>query len=116
MPALGLGRIRKWLYAGRLPTAGKSEILVERHYGAFDFTALRYAYAENAQYNPYDANEAELTRSMVSAMNARDCTSAMKPAPAILEKTTSVSMRTSLRRFVSGNSNFVPSHRRISLN
>jgi hypothetical protein len=47
-----------------VPTAGKSEILVERHYGAFDFTALRYAYAENAQYNPYDANEAELTRSI----------------------------------------------------
>jgi putative ABC transport system permease protein len=34
-PALGPGRVREWLYAGRLPLAGKSEILVERHYGAF---------------------------------------------------------------------------------
>jgi hypothetical protein len=71
---------------------------------AVDFTALRYAYAESAQYNPYDANDAELYKSMVNAMNARDCTSAMKHAQAILEKTTSVSMRTSPRRFVTGNS------------
>jgi ABC-type antimicrobial peptide transport system permease subunit len=34
-PALGPGRVREWMYAGRLPTAGKSEIVVERHYGAF---------------------------------------------------------------------------------
>ena len=34
-PALGPGRVREWLYAGRLPIAGKSELLVERHYGAF---------------------------------------------------------------------------------
>jgi putative ABC transport system permease protein len=34
-PALGPGRARDWLYAGRLPVPGKSEILVERHYGAF---------------------------------------------------------------------------------
>ena len=34
-PALGPGRVREWLYAGRLPVAGKSELLVERHYGAF---------------------------------------------------------------------------------
>jgi putative ABC transport system permease protein len=34
-PALGPGRIREWLYQGRLPTPGAAEILVERHYGAF---------------------------------------------------------------------------------
>jgi len=34
-PALGPGRVREWMYAGRLPIAGKAEILVERHYGAF---------------------------------------------------------------------------------
>ncbi|NVO15921.1 MAG: ABC transporter permease [Rhodoplanes sp.] len=34
-PALGPGRIREWLINGRLPEAGKPEILVERHYGAF---------------------------------------------------------------------------------
>jgi hypothetical protein len=71
---------------------------------AVDFTALRYAYAESAQYNPYDPNDAELYKFMVNAMNARDCTSAMKHAQAILEITTSVSMHTSPRRFVSGNS------------
>jgi DNA repair ATPase RecN len=53
---------------------------------AVDFTALRYAYAESAQYNPYDPNDAELNKSIVNAMNARDCTSAMKHAQAILEK------------------------------
>ncbi len=34
-PALGPGRVRDWLYQGRLPTPGTREILVERHYGAF---------------------------------------------------------------------------------
>jgi putative ABC transport system permease protein len=34
-PALGPGRVREWLYQGRLPTKGATEILVERHYGAF---------------------------------------------------------------------------------
>ena len=34
-PALGPGRVREWLIKGRLPAAGNSEILVERHYGAF---------------------------------------------------------------------------------
>jgi putative ABC transport system permease protein len=34
-PALGPGRIREWIYQGRLPTADTAEILVERHYGAF---------------------------------------------------------------------------------
>lgn len=34
-PALGPGRVREWLIGGRLPAAGKAEILVERHYGAF---------------------------------------------------------------------------------
>jgi putative ABC transport system permease protein len=34
-PALGSGRVREWLFKGRLPEPGKPEILVERHYGAF---------------------------------------------------------------------------------
>ncbi len=34
-PALGPGRVRDWLYQGRLPTPGTREVLVERHYGAF---------------------------------------------------------------------------------
>jgi putative ABC transport system permease protein len=34
-PALGPGRIREWLIKGRLPAAGKAEVAVERHYGAF---------------------------------------------------------------------------------
>ena len=34
-PALGPGRVRGWLYQGRLPTPGTNEVLVERHYGAF---------------------------------------------------------------------------------
>jgi ABC-type antimicrobial peptide transport system permease subunit len=34
-PALGPGKIRKWLIQGRLPNAGAREVLVERHYGAF---------------------------------------------------------------------------------
>jgi putative ABC transport system permease protein len=34
-PALGPGRVREWLIGGRLPSAGKAELLVERHYGAF---------------------------------------------------------------------------------
>ena len=34
-PAVGPGRVREWLIGGRLPSAGKAEILVERHYGAF---------------------------------------------------------------------------------
>jgi len=34
-PALGPGKIRNWLIAGRLPLAGAREVLVERHYGAF---------------------------------------------------------------------------------
>ncbi len=34
-PALGPGRVREWLINGRLPAAGKAEVLVERHYGAF---------------------------------------------------------------------------------
>ena len=34
-PALGPGRVREWLYKGRLPLPGTSEIVVERHYGAF---------------------------------------------------------------------------------
>jgi len=33
--ALGPGRVREWLIKGRLPVAGKAEVLVERHYGAF---------------------------------------------------------------------------------
>jgi putative ABC transport system permease protein len=34
-PALGPGRVREWLISGRLPAADATEILVERHYGAF---------------------------------------------------------------------------------
>jgi len=34
-PLLGPNKVRKWLYKGRLPMAGKRELLVERHYGAF---------------------------------------------------------------------------------
>lgn len=34
-PALGPGRVRHWLYQGRLPAPGAKEVLVERHYGAF---------------------------------------------------------------------------------
>jgi putative ABC transport system permease protein len=34
-PALGPGRVRDWLYQGRLPMPGTREVLVERHYGAF---------------------------------------------------------------------------------
>jgi len=34
-PALGPGKIRKWLINGRLPDPGAREVLVERHYGAF---------------------------------------------------------------------------------
>jgi ABC-type lipoprotein release transport system permease subunit len=34
-PALGPGRVRDWLYQGRLPSPGTPEVLVERHYGAF---------------------------------------------------------------------------------
>lgn len=34
-PELGPGRVRSWLYQGRLPVAGTREVLVERHYGAF---------------------------------------------------------------------------------
>ena len=34
-PALGPGRVRDWLYQGRLPNPGAREVLVERHYGAF---------------------------------------------------------------------------------
>jgi ABC-type antimicrobial peptide transport system permease subunit len=33
--ALGPGRVRNWLYQGRLPAPGSHEVLVERHYGAF---------------------------------------------------------------------------------
>ncbi|HUJ87564.1 MAG TPA: ABC transporter permease [Burkholderiales bacterium] len=32
---LGPGKVRNWLYQGRLPIAGTREVLVERHYGAF---------------------------------------------------------------------------------
>lgn len=51
-----------------------------------DFAALRYAYAESAQYNPYDPNTAELNAAMMKAMNAKDGAGAMKYAQAILEK------------------------------
>jgi len=34
-PALGPGKVRDWLIAGRLPAPGAHEVLVERHYGAF---------------------------------------------------------------------------------
>jgi ABC-type antimicrobial peptide transport system permease subunit len=34
-PALGPGKVKQWLIAGRLPEAGAREVLVERHYGAF---------------------------------------------------------------------------------
>jgi MacB-like periplasmic core domain/FtsX-like permease family len=34
-PALGPGKVRKWLINGRLPNPGAREVLVERHYGAF---------------------------------------------------------------------------------
>jgi MacB-like periplasmic core domain/FtsX-like permease family len=34
-PALGPGKVRKWLIKGRLPNPGAREVLVERHYGAF---------------------------------------------------------------------------------
>ena len=34
-PALGPGRVREWLIAGRMPAVGAPELLVERHYGAF---------------------------------------------------------------------------------
>jgi ABC-type antimicrobial peptide transport system permease subunit len=34
-PPLGPARVREWIFQGRLPTLGASEILVERHYGAF---------------------------------------------------------------------------------
>ena len=51
-----------------------------------DFAALRYAYAESAQYNPYDPNTAELNAAMMKAMNAKDCAGAMQHAQAILEK------------------------------
>lgn len=33
--AIGPGRVREWLIKGRMPQAGKHEVLVERHYGAF---------------------------------------------------------------------------------
>lgn len=33
--ALGPGRVRDWLYQGRLPAPGAREVAVERHYGAF---------------------------------------------------------------------------------
>lgn len=32
---LGPAKVRDWLFKGRLPKAGKKEVLVERHYGAF---------------------------------------------------------------------------------
>ncbi len=34
-PALGPGKVSKWLIKGRLPKPGAREVLVERHYGAF---------------------------------------------------------------------------------
>lgn len=34
-PALGPGKVRNWLFQGRLPVPGSHEVLVERHYGAF---------------------------------------------------------------------------------
>lgn len=34
-PALGPGKVREWLYRGRLPIPGTKEVMVERHYGAF---------------------------------------------------------------------------------
>ncbi len=34
-PALGPGKVRNWLFQGRLPAPGSNEVLVERHYGAF---------------------------------------------------------------------------------
>ncbi len=34
-PALGPGKVRNWLIAGRLPNPGTREVLVERHYSAF---------------------------------------------------------------------------------
>jgi ABC-type lipoprotein release transport system permease subunit len=34
-PALGPGKVSKWLIQGRLPNRGTREVVVERHYGAF---------------------------------------------------------------------------------
>jgi hypothetical protein len=50
-----------------------------------DLRALREAYAESAQYNPYDSKEGGLRSSMVDAFNRHDCNNAMKYAQAILD-------------------------------
>jgi hypothetical protein len=80
-----------WPMMGALsaaPLPGYEDLLAQakQDANAVDFAALRYAYAESAQYNPYDANQSELNKSMLAAMNAKDCAGAMKHAQAILEK------------------------------
>ena len=50
-----------------------------------DLRALREAYAESAQYNPYDGKEGGLRNAMVAAFGQQDCDAAMKNAQAILD-------------------------------
>lgn len=52
---------------------------------AVDFTALRHAYADSAQYKPYDAGDSTPVKSMMTAFRAGDCAEVVKQAQAVLE-------------------------------
>lgn len=51
-----------------------------------DFTALREAYADSAEYNPYDREISALWNAMLTAYSKNDCATALKEAGAILAK------------------------------
>ena len=74
------------LTAAPLPSYEDLLAQAKQDAAAVDFTALRYAYAESAQYNPYDPNAAELKQSMVKSFTEKDCANALKLAQTLLEK------------------------------
>ena len=76
------------LFVSHLAAAGYDELLAQakRDPAGMDFTALRYAYAESASYDPYGSAEAVLRASMMKAFGERDCANAIKAAQSIIEK------------------------------
>jgi len=74
------------LSAAPLPSYADLLAQAKQDASAVDFAALRYAYAESAQYSPYDSDTATLTQSMMTAYRAKDCAGATNHAQALLEK------------------------------
>jgi len=74
--------------AAQAPASRYEELLVQAKADptSVDFTRLRQAYVDSAQYDPYGVEEATARGAMVKAFSERDCDGALKHAQTILDK------------------------------